>query len=920
MGFCAHYAKLAVVRFAVEMRLCPQCTSPCDSTHKFCAKCGFPIGQIPEQSADTWIGRTLPGGFCILELVGVGGMGRVYRAEQTTLGRTVAVKIIHPHLVGDESAAARFITEARAASRLNHPNSVSIIDFGKTDDGQLYLVMEFLRGRDLARVMFDEGPLPLRRVVDITRQTLAALAEAHHLEIIHRDLKPENIILEPVRSGGDFVKVVDFGLAKMRFEQTNSRSITSPGIVCGTPEYMSPEQGRGDPLDPRSDLYAVGVILFQLLTGRVPFEGDTPTQVVLAHITETPPDPRQVARERDIPTSLAEATLKALSKEASKRFSNANEFFDFLGDAFAEEDRASLRGRSLALRCSACGVVNAPGQKFCGECGSALVTIQSTLPPPRSFDEQLESEVGLTRLPPARPLVLRSSIPKLPLALLGREDELGWLEERRAEAAAHLVVARLVGDIGVGKTRLMEDFLLVAGAAGDTIVRAGPDSYCAEVGYHAVSRVIKTLINDDVAGATSKRDLPPDVRMGLNELFARTRVRVSQFDIDPTERRARVAAAFRWSLREASARARGRRIVIAIDDLHHVDGASRNALLDVVRDPPAIPVLMLVTHSPEFDGGWREEWNDVRVLLGLSAATLAELFSNGVPSAAARFDGAGQIPPLYVDQLVHFTQEHGGGAPNRLADLMALRIERLSAECRRVLQAVAVWGEVADVNIVLTLLPDETGWGRAVDHLSNVGMVRREGSAVRFTHPLLRDVALATIPAAVRRGLHSAAADICRDRHEPVEACAQHEYFAGNSFQALILLERMSSESEGRDDIDGSVFALRRALDVARKELFRGELDDPARAVVLFSRKLGEALVRSGHFADAEGVLREALDLSAAGGSDRARLLGALARVAYARERVIDARSYLHEALDLAARSGAFELVQSLEPLRRAMA
>ncbi|HXN30733.1 MAG TPA: serine/threonine-protein kinase, partial [Polyangiaceae bacterium] len=155
------------------------------------------------------MGRSLPGGYLILELVGIGGMGRVYRAEQTNLGRTVAVKIIHPHLVGEENAAARFITEARAASRLNHPNSVGIIDFGKSPDGQLYLVMEYLRGRDLARVTYEDGLLAFRRIVDVLRQTLAALAEAHSQSIIHRDLKPENIILEPVRSGGDFVKVVD---------------------------------------------------------------------------------------------------------------------------------------------------------------------------------------------------------------------------------------------------------------------------------------------------------------------------------------------------------------------------------------------------------------------------------------------------------------------------------------------------------------------------------------------------------------------------------------------------------------------------------------------------------------------------------------------------------------------------------------
>src|ERR1700722_1971438 len=294
-------------------------------------------------------------------------MGRVYRAEQTTLGRTVAVKIIHPHLVGEENTAARFITEARAASRLNHPNSVGIIDFGNTPDGQLYLVMEFLRGRDLARVTYEEGALPFRRIVDVLRQVLAALAEAHSENIIHRDLKPENIILEPVRSGGDFVKVVDFGLAKMRVE-TQQPGIPSPGIVCGTPEYMSPEQARGDVLDARSDLYAVGVILYQLLTGRLPFEADSPTQVVLAHLTRPPQDPRTLAPERKIPDALAELCLKTLAKEPKDRYQDSDEMSAALGQALAKiEGRASGRVASPgSVACPSCGAANPPNQKFCG--------------------------------------------------------------------------------------------------------------------------------------------------------------------------------------------------------------------------------------------------------------------------------------------------------------------------------------------------------------------------------------------------------------------------------------------------------------------------------------------------------------------------------------------------------------------------
>src|SRR5688500_4447797 len=343
------------------MRTCPQCQQECEENHKFCPSCGFPIGKIANQPDDPMVGRTLPGGYVILELVGIGGMGRVYRAEQTNLGRTVAVKIIHPHLVGEENAAARFITEARAASRLNHPNSVAVIDFGKTDDGQLYLVMEFLRGKDLARVQYEEGPLSFRRICNLLTQTLAPLSQAHHLGIIHRDLKPENIILEPVRTGGDFVKVVDFGLAKRKAE-TSSPSITSPGIVCGTPEYMSPEQGRGDPLDARSDLYAVGVIFYQLLTGRLPFEAESPTQVVLMHITEQPADPRSVAPDRMIPSLLADVCLMALAKDPAHRFANADEYAEAITDALSQIESAVPRPLPAGtVKCPTCGASNVAG-------------------------------------------------------------------------------------------------------------------------------------------------------------------------------------------------------------------------------------------------------------------------------------------------------------------------------------------------------------------------------------------------------------------------------------------------------------------------------------------------------------------------------------------------------------------------------
>ncbi len=920
------------------MRQCPQCQSACEETHKFCHTCGFPVSKVQASPDDPLVGRTLPGGYIILDLVGIGGMGRVYRAEQSTLGRTVAVKIIHPHLVGEENAAARFITEARAASRLNHPNSVAVIDFGKTEDGQLYLVMEFLRGKDLARIQYEEGPLLFRRIVMLLRQVLAALAEAHHLGIIHRDLKPENIILEPVRTGGDFVKVVDFGLAKMRIEavQTN---ITSPGIVCGTPEYMSPEQGRGDPLDARSDLYAVGVIFYQLLTGRLPFEADSPTQVVLMHITEAPQDPRVVVPDRNIPSLLADVCLMALAKEPNHRFGNADEFSEALMDAL-EQVEASANRSAAAVMCPTCEAENTGKQKFCGECGSSLrgasVLPAVAAPAPPSVHPPTETKAR----DPADVRALRamrdeakssdSTSPRtsvrvdagralFPLELVGRDEDLLWLQDRLKDAKSSLVGARLVGDVGMGKTRLLSEFLREVSHAKNVVINVTPDPAWAEVGYFAVRHAITKLANLPKDGGTTK-DWPAasaEARRGLADIFEHG----GRGDLSADELRFAVAEAFRWAIVRGSERADGKKVIIAVDDLHAIDGASRTALADAVGEPPLVPSLLVVSYPPGHDPGWPASTASARVLSGLPQALCAKLLQ-GTSRPSSSIGGRG-VAPLYVEQLLRFSREQGGRAPTRLADLIALRVERLPPDARRVLQAIAVYGDNADEGTITKMVTEGTNLEDALATLIDAGMIApiTNGSPkYRSAHPLIRDVVLATIPAAVRRGLHASCAELGEETGMPIEARALHEYNAQRTFQALILLEQVATRAGHRGDLGGSISSLRRGLDLARRELFRGELDDPMRAVLIFARKLGEALTAAGQFTDAEGVLREALDMAGPSGSDRARVLGALAQVSAIRDRTDEAHRYLLEALELAFASGAHELLRSLEDLKKSIA
>jgi serine/threonine-protein kinase len=862
----------------------------------------------------------LPGGYVILELVGIGGMGRVYRAEQRALGRTVAVKVIHPHLSGDESAAARFITEARASSRLNHPNSVGVIDFGKTDEGRLYLVMEYLRGRDLARVAYEDGPLPVRRILDVLRQALAALAEAHHLGIIHRDLKPENIILEPLRSGGDFVKVVDFGLAKM-IEGPRQPAITTPGIICGTPDYMAPEQGRGAPIDARTDLYAMGVILFQLLTGRLPFEADTPTQVVLMHLSIPAPDPRQVAPERNIPESLTGIVARALTKDPEERFLSADEMAEALSQLMMELDGKSRPPTSLApqVNCPSCGQPVPRGQKFCGDCGTPL-----SVPPQRRRSD--EAPLSPSRAPA-----------KLPMPLTHRDEDMAFLRQQRSALRSSVSAVRLIGEEGVGKTRLLQEYLVEARSAGDLVVETGPDPWSAHAAYHAVRRAIAALAKLEAWGG-EERDwvsASTEARRGLGEVFGRENARGAA--LSPAERRYTVAEALRWALGRAAARTGQGRVVLAIDDMKRIDGASRNAFADMLSEPPLVPVLVIGTHVTGFD----PEWD------GAAARTLTGLPREQATDLAKRYGVAGRLSfapaplqrselavlPLYLDQLVRFAGEGGSDPPARLADLVALRIERLAPATRRVLQALAVLGDhiaPADVESLFagdpppsrrpsrTSLQSEVIAGVAALVASQFVHSGPEG--LELTHPLIRDIVSTTIPAAVRRELHWAAARRAETKRLPIEVRALHTLHAQEPFEALLLLEQISDKALARDDAASAVLWLHRGLELSRVELVRGELEDPMRAVLIFSRKLGEALAYAGDLTDAEGVLREALDMAGPSGQDRANVLRALATVVHGRERAGEAMGYLREALEHASRSGSKELVAALEDMRRGWA
>jgi serine/threonine-protein kinase len=343
-----------------------------------------------EVEQDPMVGRTLEGRYTISARLGSGSMGTVYRARQHAMGREVAIKILRGDRAIDETAKARFLREARANSLLASPNTVTVFDFGQSESGEFYLAMELLEGESLGQRLTRVGRLPIPVAVDAARQALRSLSEAHAKGIIHRDLKPDNLFFARVltsmeastraTSHEEIVKVLDFGIAKMvRDDDSQPMGVveTQAGTVFGTPRYMSPEQAQGKALDARTDLYSLGVIVYQMLTGRPPFTDNDAVVVMARHIKSVPKRPNEVCPEANVPKELEDVVMRALSKDPGDRQASA--------DIFAGELLAALEAQGATTSGVRASITNAAGIRV----PDSMRPPPVALPPPPTYRRTL---------------------------------------------------------------------------------------------------------------------------------------------------------------------------------------------------------------------------------------------------------------------------------------------------------------------------------------------------------------------------------------------------------------------------------------------------------------------------------------------------------------------------------------------------
>jgi len=809
----------------------------------------------PEEQArlESLVGRVLGDKFRLRACIGIGGSGAVFRADQMALGRTVAVKILSSALASDPRLVRRFQDEALAASRLNHANTVSVIDYGQTPDGLLYLVMEYVKGPTLTQLLVDHHPLPIDRVLDIVSQLLAGIEEAHHAGVVHADLKSDNIILDQRRPDWDVVKVVDFGIARL----VNVPRDGEERSICGTPEYMAPEIITGAPSSFGSDLYAVGVILYELLISETPFVGGGTVDILTRQLRSQPVPPSQ-RRVGEIPADVDAVVMRALAKHPSERFEHANAFRAAIQKM--REARKANRSANLAL-CESCGSHIPARFRFCPECGQPrqAVFTDSGIMPVLAIAEAAAAP-AVTAPPP--PL-------ELTLPLVGRDRELELVVRHLTTTTAPSLM-HLLGAPGSGRSQLLrEAYHRVAGRS--TIYQAGPDPSGLAAPLYPIRAIAAAVLAlppvctlDILARAAMElglhgRDLP-----GLAELFGHPG---SLADLEPLVRRREMIASTVRALHAATQVAPiATPLSIVFENVDDFDHPSQELIRRLgERAEECRQLRIIVTSRPELAAQWKGGTElTLEPLdgdaLGEVAAHLARSGLGDPPGATALFELTAGMPG-HLEHLVYYLHEGGTVADvgTTVPDLVAARVSLLPQNALELAQIAAVFGTEVERDLLIRAseLPPR-GFEATLSVLSQRQLVFDDGAVVGFATTMIRDIVYDTTPADVRRALHGIALDLLSQVTNEPALLGHHADLAGAAELASEHLMRAGDRAAHFLDDEGSSTLYQRALRAARGVLYTSDEEQHVQRYTELSVKLADALCASGQLGLARGVLDEA--------------------------------------------------------------
>jgi hypothetical protein len=803
------------------------------------------MSSVQDQVAKSMklVGRVLGDKFKLTACIGIGGSGAVYKADQMALGRTVAVKILNEDLSADARMIKRFRDEAMSASRLNHPNCVSIIDYGQSSDGLLYLAMEYVKGPTLTQLLVNENPLPVDRVVDITMQSLAGIEEAHLAGVVHADLKADNIIVDQRRAGVDTVKIVDFGIARL---VTGAREAAEDRSISGTPEYMAPEVIGGAPPSFASDLYAVGIILYELLAEKTPFFAGSTTEILTNHL-KAPPPPLGAIRRDGVPRELDAVIARALAKHPTDRYSSAAEMREALAGI-----RARMRTSPATDKCTSCGYSCAPSFKFCPECGAPRGRVSKTFEIP-------SMQVRLGEL--------------LPLPFTGRRAELAALLAHLERLPGQDIGMLVIGPDGAGRSTLLRAAYDAVGPTGRVIYQVGPDPSGLAAPFYPIRSLLAAILQ--LPSVSSEPELRHAViQLGLNErdvpgiaqLFGHP---TTLLELEPPVRRREIV----WSALRAVERAAARGpVAIVCEDVDRFDHPSLEILRRATEAPElTLPPIAMTAHTafatqwsaavPRLEVGALEVVDLEAIVNALSAAGV-----RGLPPVQQLFETT-RAYPGHIEHVVRYLLE-GGKAEDtkvKLPDLIAARLSMLPQATHDALQAAAVLGIEPQRDLLRSMMPGATLEAALLDAELHGLVVKDPAGELAFSSRLVREIVYDATPADVRRSLHASAAAAVDALTQDVGLLGHHHDLAGHAREAIDLLRRAGElAAEQLDDTAAGQFFYR-ALVAVRQAVQSGDIEEGAdRQFVALSVKLADVLRTRGETALARGILAEARDWSSA--------------------------------------------------------